>query len=67
MPHLAEGKAAFCQGGRGGESRATLRALKADQQRRARERTRKEKALAEPAALLVPQNKSPALWGGEVA
>jgi transposase len=66
--HLAEWKAAFCQGVSGGtESRATLRALKEDNQRLARELTRKEKALAETAALLVLQKKSQALWGDEVA
>jgi transposase len=65
--HLAEWKAAFCQGVSGTESRATRRALKEDNQRLARELTRKEKALAETAALLVLQKKSQALWGDEVA
>lgn len=65
--HLAEWKAAFCQGVSDSESRATLRALKEDNQRLARELTRKEKALAETAALLVLQKKSQALWGDEVA
>lgn len=55
---------AFCAGA--GEQRASLRALQADNQRLARELARKEKALAEAAALLVLQKKFQALLGGEV-
>jgi transposase len=64
--HLAEWKAAYCQGVGGSDNRANLRALKEENQRLSRELTRKEKALAETAALLVLQKKSQALWGGEV-
>jgi transposase-like protein len=56
---------AFCAGA--GEQRASLRALQAENQRLARELARKEKALAEAAALLVLQKKFQALLGGEVA
>jgi transposase len=55
---------AFCAGA--GEQRASLRALQADNQRLVRELARKEKALAEAAALLVLQKKFQALLGGEV-
>lgn len=56
---------AFCAGA--GEQRASLRALQAENQRLSRELARKEKALAEAAALLVLQKKFQALLGGEVA
>jgi transposase-like protein len=55
---------AFCAGA--GEQRASLRALQAENQRLSRELARKEKALAEAAALLVLQKKFQALLGGEV-
>ena len=55
---------AFCTGA--GDQRASLRALQAENQRLARELARKEKALAEAAALLVLQKKFQALLGGEV-
>jgi Transposase len=55
---------AFCAGG--GDQRASLRSLQAENQRLSRELARKEKALAEAAALLVLQKKFPALLGGEV-
>lgn len=55
---------AFCAGA--GEQRASLRALQAENQRLARALARKEKALAEAAALLVLQKKFQALLGGEV-
>lgn len=65
---LAAWKAAFCQPSKPVERReeaAELRALKAENLRLERELKRKEKALAEAAALLVLQKKSQALWEGE--
>lgn len=49
------------------EEAQTIRSLKAENQRLERELNRKEKALAEAAALLVLQKKYQALLGGEVA
>lgn len=66
---LAEWKAAFCSQTKRSDHRedaAELRALKAENQRLERELRRKEKALAEAAALLVLQKKYQALLGGEV-
>jgi transposase-like protein len=67
--HLEQWKAEFCASGGQGESREdalALRALKVENQRLERELNRKEKALAEAAALLVLQKKYRALLGGEV-
>jgi transposase-like protein len=67
--HLAQWKADFCSPGGAAESRAdaqALRTLKEENQRLQRELTRKEKALAEAAALLVLQKKYRALLGEEV-
>ena len=67
--HLAQWKADFCHQAKPAESREDareLRALKAENQRLERELNRKEKALAEAAALLVLQKKYQALLGGEV-
>lgn len=64
---LAQWKAEFCAGQ--GEERAggkELRRLKEGNQRLQRELLRKEKALAEAAALLVLQKKYQALWGDGV-
>lgn len=55
---------AFCTGA--GDQRASVRALQAENLRLSRELARKEKALAEAAALLVLQKKFQALLGGEV-
>lgn len=66
---LAQWKADFCHQAKPVESREEareLRALKAENQRLERELNRKEKALAEAAALLVLQKKYRALLGGEV-
>ena len=66
---LAEWKADFCtssQPSKGHETMSEVRALKAENQRLERELKRKEKALAEAAALLVLQKKYRALLGGEV-
>ncbi len=66
---LVQWKADFCGQARPTESREEareLRALKAENQRLERELKRKEKALAEAAALLVLQKKYRALLGEEV-
>lgn len=64
---LEQWQAEFCQavGGEGREGQRELRVLKEENQRLQRELTRKEKALAEAAALLVLQKKYQALWEGE--
>jgi len=66
--HLAQWKADCCRSlgtVDGREGARELRALKEDNQRLERELARKEKALAEVAALLVLQTKYQALLGGE--
>ena len=64
--HLAQWKAEFCASGGKSEDASALRTLKVENQRLERELNRKEKALAEAAALLVLQKKYRALLGGEV-
>jgi hypothetical protein len=67
--HLEQWKTDFCSPGGSNEIReeaSALRTLKADNQRLERELLRKDKALAEAAALLVLQKKFRALLGGEV-
>jgi len=67
--HLIQWKTDFCSHGGTDESREearALRTLKADNQRLERELLRKDKALAEAAALLVLQKKFRALLVGEV-
>ena len=67
--HLAEWKAGFCtpsQPANDREAASEVRALKAENQRLERELNRKEKALAEAAALLVLQKKVRALLGDAV-
>jgi len=67
--HLAQWKADFCGqvgASEGREGARELRALKVENHRLQHELTRKEKALAEAAALLVLQKKFQALLGGEV-
>lgn len=58
---------AFCSAGpsESRESKAALRELQLKHDKLQRELTRKEKALAEAAALLVLQKKYQALWEGE--
>lgn len=58
---------AFCSAsvGESRESKAALRTLQAQHEALQRELRRKEKALAEAAALLVLQKKFHALWEGE--
>lgn len=65
---LAQWKTEFCIAASTGLSREenqSLRSLKAENQRLERELKRKEKALAEAAALLILQKKVRALLGGE--
>ena len=65
--HLASWKAAFCVDGKGSEPGArALRTLKDENAQLKRELSRKEKALAEAAALLILQKKFHALWEDEV-
>ena len=67
---LEQWKTDFCSLGETGDQREEariLRALKAENQNLERELLRKNKALAEAAALLVLQKKFRALLGGEVA
>jgi transposase-like protein len=64
--HLAQWQAAF-EAGAAGVNHAELRALKDLNKALTRELNRKEKALAEAAALLVLQKKYQALWAGEDA
>jgi len=66
---LAQWQSDFCsaiQPRSSGDDSQTLRALKADNQRLERELNRKDKALAEAAALLILQKKVRALLGGGV-
>jgi transposase-like protein len=66
---LVQWKSDFCSAAQPrsvGDDSQTLRALKADNQRLERELNRKDKALAEAAALLILQKKVRALLGGEV-
>lgn len=62
---LAQWRTEFCQPATSGDSQL-MRTLKDENKRLERELTRKEKALAEAAALLVLQKKFQALLGGEV-
>ncbi len=66
---LEQWKTDFCSQGDSGDPREearVLRALKVENQSLERELLRKDKALAEAAALLVLQKKFRALLGGEV-
>lgn len=65
--HLNDWKAAFCAEGKGAVPGVReVRALKDENEKLKRELVRKEKALAEAAALLVLQKKFRALWADEV-
>ena len=64
--HLTSWKAAFCKEEKRGTGTPELRELKHENEQLKRELVRKEKALAEAAALLVLQKKFRALWEGEV-
>lgn len=63
--HLTDWKAAFCAGIKTPTNLREMRTLKEENARLKRELTRKEKALAEAAALLILQKKFRALWEGE--
>ena len=64
--HLAAWKTAFCSGRKASPDTRKFRVLKDENNQLKRELTRKEKALAEAAALLVLQKKFRALWEDEV-
>jgi len=63
--HLTSWKTAFCADGKTVSNAQELRQLKGENEQLKRELTRKEKALAEAAALLVLQKKFRALWEDE--
>ena len=64
--HLTGWKTAFCIEGKAVPGQQELRALKDENGQLKRELVRKEKALAEAAALLILQKKFRALWEDEV-
>ena len=65
--HLSDWKAAFCAPGKETvPGLREVRSLKDENAQLKRELVRKEKALAEAAALLVLQKKFRALWADEV-
>jgi transposase-like protein len=64
--HLSSWKAAFCAEGKALPGNREHRILKDENEQLKRELIRKEKALAEAAALLILQKKFRSLWEGEV-
>ena len=60
--HLVSWKEALCADGKTGPDQRALKTLKDENQQLKRELIRKEKALAEAAALLLLQKKFQALW-----
>lgn len=64
--HLTGWKTAFCADGKAASGHQELRTLKDENGQLKRELVRKEKALAEAAALLILQKKFRALWEDEV-
>ena len=64
--HLTSWKAAFCAGAKAVEGSAEIRVLKDEVKQFKREIARKDRALAEAAALLILQKKFRALWEDEV-
>jgi len=64
--HLTTWKTAFCTDTKTATGSREIRVLKDENDRLNRELTRKERALAEAAALLILQKKFRALWEGEV-
>jgi transposase-like protein len=64
--HLSSWKAAFCADSKAAPGKRELRVLKDENDQLKRELVRKEKALAEAAALLILQKKFRALWEDEV-
>jgi len=68
--HLKQWKHDIIQPGRrqeGQETRAQLKTLKEENKQLKQELNRKEKALAETAALLVLKKKAQAIWGNDAA
>ena len=63
--HLTNWKGAFCAGAKADSGMRELRSLKDQNDQLKRELMRKEKALAEAAALLILQKKFRALWEDE--
>lgn len=66
MHHLSSWKTAFCEGTKVASGMRETRALKDENEQLKRELIRKERALAEAAALLILQKKFRALWEDEV-
>lgn len=64
--HLTSWKAAFCATEKAAPGSREIRVLKDENENLKRELVRKEKALAEAAALLILQKKFRTLWEGEV-
>ena len=64
--HLTSWKTAFCADGKASPGTSEIRVLKEENVQLKRELVRKEKALAEAAALLILQKKFRALWEDEV-
>ena len=64
--NLSEWKTAFCADSKAAPGHRELRVLKDENDQLKRELVRKEKALAEAAALLILQKKFRALWEDEV-
>ena len=64
--HLTSWKTAFCADGKAAPGAREFRVLKDENENLKRELLRKERALAEAAALLILQKKFRALWEGEV-
>jgi transposase-like protein len=64
--HLTSWKTTFCANGKAAPGTREIRALKDENEKLKRELVRKEKALAEAAALLILQKKFRALWEDEV-
>ena len=64
--HLASWRAAFCVNEKAASGTREIRILKDENEKLKRELVRKEKALAEAAALLILQKKFRALWEDEV-
>ena len=64
--HLTSWRTAFCAEGKAVPGTRELRTLKDENEQLKRELVRKEKALAEAAALLILQKKFRALWEDEV-
>ena len=64
--HLTSWRTAFCADGKATHGTREMRVLKDENDQLKRELVRKEKALAEAAALLILQKKFRALWEDEV-